>query len=474
VADRSLDMVVGVTDGSNSWRAQSTIITDQNGDQWSITADGRVAVNGVADQNTDRVLALAYENGVIWQMNADGLWWSKGSASDAWGPDWGTRASPVPLASLPAQTYAAVFTAGLTSQSIGGYIPAGYNYLTFDGVGRPVTLNYYAYNTEDQVIYNAHGGLVMNVGGVLTLGGTLLTQGGMAAATTTLNLTKDSAFRNLGMIQTTTNSFAVRSNMIVEGAGNFENYGQIKLNGGSFNLNTTGEFTNTGQLWFASFLGTSHRVVTSAGILNSGTIDNYNIATMQWGTPLGSPKSFTNNGLISTGSHSTLTLIGNNTLGDAYVYNNYLINNGSIACRGAGSTIEIAAPVHQSDSGHIDISYGSRVILDSSSDGGTINITDATLRMAGDNMSFVPPGASGMHSDVALYGNTATFQFATHDLTLADTLTQSWDGTYDLAVTGSAASGNTVQVADIHLVGGYYQDRQFQVSGGVVYFNRDA
>jgi hypothetical protein len=208
-------------------------------------------------------------------------------------------------------------------------------------------------------------------------------------------------------------------------------------------------------------------------MLNRGTIDNYNVTTMQWGTPLGSPENFTNDGLISTGSHSTLTLIGNNTLGNAYVYNNYLVNNGAIVSKGGGTTIEIAAPLHQGNDGHIDISYGSRVILDSSSDGGTINITYGTLRLAGDGMAFVPAGSSGMHSDVALYGDSDTFQFAT-TMTLADTLTQNWDGTYDLVVTGADPGGNAVQVADIHLVGGYYQDSQFKVFGNDVAYSRQA
>jgi hypothetical protein len=465
-------MVVGVTDGSNSWRAQYTIITDQNGDQWSITGDGRVAVNGVPDQTTGRVLALAYENGLIWQMNADGIWWSKASASDSWGPYWGTWQSPVPIASLPAQSYAEVYTSGLETKSIGGYAPVGQNVLTYDGSGRPITFDYYAYNTEDQVIYNARGGLVLNVNGVLTLGGTLLTQGWTAPAQTTINLTGGSSFRNLGMIQTTGSS-PTRSTMLVNGAGSFENYGQIKLNSGAFDLNTTGGFTNTGYLWFASIFGTGHELITSAGMQNNGTIENHNVTKMQWGTPLGPPHTFTNDGYISTGGRSTLTLIGNNTLGNAYVYNNYLINRGVIASNGGGGTIEISAPIQQSPQGQIYIANGGRVVLDSVINGGTINITDGTLQMAGDRMSFVPPGASGMHSDVELTGRSAAFQFGAN-IGLADALTQNWDGTFELTVTGASPDSEPVKMADIHLVGGSYHDSQFAVSGGMVIYNRDS
>jgi hypothetical protein len=51
-------------------------LTDPDADTWSITQDGQVAENGVADPHTSRVFQL-YEdaNGNIYQMNADDDWW---------------------------------------------------------------------------------------------------------------------------------------------------------------------------------------------------------------------------------------------------------------------------------------------------------------------------------------------------------------------------------------------------------------
>ncbi|MGE0222992.1 MAG: glycosyl hydrolase [Acetobacteraceae bacterium] len=71
-------------------------IIDASGNAWTITANGQVAVNGVTDQTTARVVTLAYEDGLIWQENADNLWWSKTQPADRWGPEQGTATSPLP------------------------------------------------------------------------------------------------------------------------------------------------------------------------------------------------------------------------------------------------------------------------------------------------------------------------------------------------------------------------------------------
>ena len=61
----------------------SSTITDKSGNVWSITALGQVTVNGKVDLTTAHVLTLAYENGVVWQMNTSQLWWSKSSPAAA-------------------------------------------------------------------------------------------------------------------------------------------------------------------------------------------------------------------------------------------------------------------------------------------------------------------------------------------------------------------------------------------------------
>lgn len=48
---------------------------------WTII-DGQVVRDGVADPTTANVIALEYKNGVIWQENADQLWWSYSQATD--------------------------------------------------------------------------------------------------------------------------------------------------------------------------------------------------------------------------------------------------------------------------------------------------------------------------------------------------------------------------------------------------------
>lgn len=70
-------------------------IIDAQGNAWSIV-NGQVAVNGTIDPATGRVIELAYENGLVWQKNADNLWWSKASPSDPWAPPYGTSSNPVP------------------------------------------------------------------------------------------------------------------------------------------------------------------------------------------------------------------------------------------------------------------------------------------------------------------------------------------------------------------------------------------
>jgi hypothetical protein len=69
-------------------------ITDADGNTWRI-ADGQVVVNGTIDASTLNVTELAYENGRVWQQNADGMWWSKGGPGDSWDPPLGTPANPV-------------------------------------------------------------------------------------------------------------------------------------------------------------------------------------------------------------------------------------------------------------------------------------------------------------------------------------------------------------------------------------------
>ncbi len=85
-------------------------ITDASGNAWTITSGGQVAVNGTTDTTTASVIDIAYVNGVIWQLNAAGLWWSKTAPTDQWGPAAGTKQSPLPTSMIN------VNAAGLTQE----------------------------------------------------------------------------------------------------------------------------------------------------------------------------------------------------------------------------------------------------------------------------------------------------------------------------------------------------------------------
>lgn len=82
---------------NNTLIAPGQSITDAQGNIWSITAGGQVAVNGQVDDTTANVTHLAYANGLVWQENTADLWWSKSAPTDAWNPPYGTSAVPVPV-----------------------------------------------------------------------------------------------------------------------------------------------------------------------------------------------------------------------------------------------------------------------------------------------------------------------------------------------------------------------------------------
>ena len=71
-------------------------IVDASGNNWTLTSDGLVAVNGVADTTTAQVTELAYVSKQIWQENSGNLWWGKTSPTDAWAPNAGVATSPLP------------------------------------------------------------------------------------------------------------------------------------------------------------------------------------------------------------------------------------------------------------------------------------------------------------------------------------------------------------------------------------------
>jgi probable HAF family extracellular repeat protein len=98
-------MGIAAADNTVIASSHSAAVTDANGDHWTITASGQVAVNGIIDRTTARVVALAYEKNIIWQENADGLWWSKINSAAQWSPPFGSSTSPVPTGSLQIMSF---------------------------------------------------------------------------------------------------------------------------------------------------------------------------------------------------------------------------------------------------------------------------------------------------------------------------------------------------------------------------------
>jgi hypothetical protein len=81
--------------------ANNTLITqaivDGANNLWTINA-GQVAVNGVVDTSTAKVIAIAFVNNQLWQQNNTLRWWYKTTnpTGTAWLPKAGTMTSPLP------------------------------------------------------------------------------------------------------------------------------------------------------------------------------------------------------------------------------------------------------------------------------------------------------------------------------------------------------------------------------------------
>jgi hypothetical protein len=88
------------------------VIKAASGDEWSIK-NGQVAVNGVADSTTARVVALVYKDGKVWQENADKNWWAKTTPTDSWAPGQGTATPPVAGVTLAVSANNTVLTGGV-------------------------------------------------------------------------------------------------------------------------------------------------------------------------------------------------------------------------------------------------------------------------------------------------------------------------------------------------------------------------
>ena len=127
----------------------TALITDAAGNTWGINATAKctatwatagsvseVTINGVLDPTTCQDVEIAYVNGVVWQENSKGQWYSKASATaTAWSAM--TMTSPLPGSTTkPATTptQAVVSWTAVTTNTDGSAVTQPITYNLYQGL----------------------------------------------------------------------------------------------------------------------------------------------------------------------------------------------------------------------------------------------------------------------------------------------------------------------------------------------------
>jgi hypothetical protein len=207
-------------------------ITDANGDRYAITSGGQVSINGIPDQTTSQVIAIAYENGVLWQENVNQMWWSKTSAVSPWGPTYGTPSSPIPaFQPIPQITY---FDGAIISYT-NTITPRAYSVQTVADGDKGVAFTYNGVDTNNGTIRNSMGILNLRINGSTSNMGTIIGQGGIGGTTTNINMGQGSAFQNGvgGRIDINASAYVHNTLTVtmLDGGDTFSNQGVIEANG---------------------------------------------------------------------------------------------------------------------------------------------------------------------------------------------------------------------------------------------------
>jgi hypothetical protein len=441
-------------------------ITDASGKAWSII-NGHVAVNGVVDPTTSRVIELAYESGQIWQQNADHLWWSKKAPADSWAPPNGTSHNPegpVICTLLPSSTdyndpaswspygiprsgdtvsLASYAFRPVTMTMNNTQLPRGLNILAADR-GAPTTFKPGGVVSNAAVLHSVSGTLDIAVGNnamVINIG-EIGAQGGATSSAVCLTLGAGSRFENAGTISVLGGDASpTNTSVTISGAGTFNNDGLIQVKNGSFHITTTGSLSN-----FNKMIVTGH----GTGDIQFG---DYGVKTQ-----------FTNYGTIEAEGHATVAISSPHMF---EVCPGTIQNNGLIEAD--GGHVDISAPLQQSASGRISIDHGGSVTLGYASDGGTIQISDGMLNFAGTSRStYGPLAARQFDSTLRFIGKSGTLGFA-DGLNVTETFKAISQTQAELLVYTSYYPGDHRPLADIHLAGHYSAD-QFQAVGSTVNF----
>lgn len=90
-------------------------VTDANGVVWAIDANGQITIDGQVDQTTAGVDELGYDQGLVWQKNADNQWYSKTSPTAAW-VQWPNTTVPLAIPGVSAND--AITVAGGTTRLV--------------------------------------------------------------------------------------------------------------------------------------------------------------------------------------------------------------------------------------------------------------------------------------------------------------------------------------------------------------------
>jgi hypothetical protein len=450
-------------------------ITDSSGNVWTV-AGGQVALNGVADGTTGRVIALAYEDGKIWQENADHLWWSKTKPSDNWGPTYGTSVDPQKTEfkswlggnndySNPANwSPAGVPHAGDMVPLVAQVLPETARTINFNNAALPPGLDIQVVGEPTPILFNLSGNILN--GGLIetfighnapgdtsgltidvvphasfTNSGTLESAQGIGFGVTNLKLEAGSHFNNTGTLSAIgIGQGQTPPEVNISGAGRTSNTGLINLQNGKLNLTFDDAMSNSGSL-------------VAGG--NSQAIINI-------GTTYGHTSSFINSGVVEADGNSSISFNGLPAFENRY---GQVVNSGLIEVD--GGHVSVDGDLKQTGQGHVSIDNGGTLTVDRSTDDGTIQISRGMLEFTGGGRMGLPPfGATGFHSTLMLTGPTAELGF-TGDIT--EELRIASSSAADLMVYTHYFPSDHRPLADIHLAGAYSPD-QFSVSGHVINF----
>lgn len=156
--------------GTTILPGSSAVIIDFRGVAWGVTADGKIVVNGVVDQSTERVERLIYQNNsqgrTVWQQaNAQRYWWQWDYSSQSW-TFMGENGYVAP-APAPAPAPISVPFEGQINGAFNGWTGNTAVTLTNGQVWRQSSYYYYYYYSfmPRVVVYPSNGQYYMSVDG---------------------------------------------------------------------------------------------------------------------------------------------------------------------------------------------------------------------------------------------------------------------------------------------------------------------